>query len=106
MERLNELQMFRADGDRARGFKTVLVSEADHPFWELLVAAGPHHRLGRHLRARAPPPAAGDRRATARSRPYGATFEDGYRAAEVCDAIVRSGESGKREQLYVPHALV
>ena len=33
MERLNELQVFRADGDRARGFKTVLVSEADHPFW-------------------------------------------------------------------------
>ena len=34
MERLNELQVFRADGDRARGFKTVLVSEADHPFWQ------------------------------------------------------------------------
>src|SRR5256714_10389196 len=33
MERLNELQGFRDDGDRARGFKTVLVSEADHPFW-------------------------------------------------------------------------
>lgn len=29
--------------------------------------------------------------------PYGATFEDGYRAAEVCDAILRSAESGKRE---------
>ena len=28
--------------------------------------------------------------------PYGATFEDGYRAAEVCDAIVRSGETGAR----------
>ena len=26
-----------------------------------------------------------------------ATFEDGYRAAEVCDAIVRSGQSGTRE---------
>ena len=34
LERLNELQVFRADGDRARGFQTVLVSEADHPFWE------------------------------------------------------------------------
>jgi predicted dehydrogenase len=29
--------------------------------------------------------------------PYGATFEDGYRAAEVCDAILRSAESGERE---------
>ena len=27
--------------------------------------------------------------------PFGATFEDGYRAAEVCDAIVRSAESGR-----------
>ena len=32
MERMNELQVFRADGDRARGAKTVLVTEADHPF--------------------------------------------------------------------------
>ena len=31
--------------------------------------------------------------------PHGATFEDGYRAAEVCDAIVRSSESGKREPI-------
>ena len=31
--------------------------------------------------------------------PYGATFEDGYRAAEVCDAIVRSRASGQRETL-------
>ena len=31
--------------------------------------------------------------------PYGATFEDGYRAAEICDAIVRSGETGARETI-------
>ena len=29
--------------------------------------------------------------------PHGATFEDGYRAAEVCDAIVRASASGARE---------
>jgi predicted dehydrogenase len=29
--------------------------------------------------------------------PHGATFEDGYRTAEVCDAILRSGESGRKE---------
>jgi hypothetical protein len=28
--------------------------------------------------------------------PYGATFEDGYRDAEVCDAMARSAESGER----------
>ena len=77
MERLNELQVFRADGDRARGFKTVLVSEADHPFWEYWWPPG-HiigwgdtfvHELHHMLQAIA---ADGD------VAPYGATFEDGY----------------------------
>jgi predicted dehydrogenase len=31
--------------------------------------------------------------------PHGATFEDGYRAAEVCDAILRSAKSGRRERI-------
>jgi predicted dehydrogenase len=29
--------------------------------------------------------------------PHGATFEDGYRTAEVCDAILRSAKSWRRE---------
>ena len=99
MERLNELQVFRADGDRARGFKTVLVSEANHPFWEHWWPPGPHHRLGRHIRPRAPPLPRARSPATTDVAPHGATFEDGYRAAEVCDAIVRSSESGRRETL-------
>jgi predicted dehydrogenase len=98
MERLNELQVFRADGDRARGFKTVLVSEEDHPFWEYWWPPGHiigwgdtfvhelHHFLGA---------IAGENEVA----PHGATFEDGYRAAEVCDAIVRSSASGQREQV-------
>src|SRR5215217_6949061 len=98
MERLNELQVFRADGDRARGFKTVLVSETNHPFWEHwwppghIVGWGETfvHELHHVLSA-----IAGDGDVA----PYGATFEDGYRAAEVCDAIVRSGETGQRETI-------
>lgn len=95
MERLNELQVFRADGDRARGFRTVLVSEADHPFWKLWWPPG-HiigwgdtftHEVLHLLQAIADDTDVG---------PHGATFEDGYRAAEVCDAIVRSSESGER----------
>ena len=31
--------------------------------------------------------------------PHGATFEDGYRVAEVCDAILRSGERGRKEMI-------
>jgi predicted dehydrogenase len=98
MERLNELQVFRADGDRARGFKTVLVSEHTHPFWEHWWPPG-HiigwgdtfmHELHHMLRCIAE---------DTDVAPYGATFEDGYRASEVCDAIVRSGASGARERI-------
>src|SRR3989454_8214087 len=96
MERLNELQVFKLDGDRARGFKTVLVSEANHPFWEYWWPPG-HiigwgdtfvHELHHFLAA-----IAGEHDVA----PHGATFEDGYRASEVCDAIVRSSQNGKRE---------
>jgi predicted dehydrogenase len=31
--------------------------------------------------------------------PHGADFEDGYRAAEICDAVVRSSEGGRREEI-------
>ena len=98
MERLNELQVFDEDGDRARGFKTVLVSETSHPFWEHwwppghIVGWGDTfvHELHHFLAAIA---------ADTDVAPHGATFEDGYRAAEVCDAIVRSSESGRREAI-------
>ena len=98
LERLNELQVFRADGDRARGFKTVKVSEPDHPFWEHWWPPG--HMIGwehtfvhelHHLLTAI--------RDDGDVRPYGADFEDGYRAAEVCDAILRSAENGSREEI-------
>ena len=66
------------------------------PVLELVVAARPHDRLGAHLRARAPPPPRRDRRRRDVA-PHGATFEDGYRASEVCDAIVRSAETGRHQ---------
>jgi predicted dehydrogenase len=98
LHRLNELQVFRADGDRARGFKTVNVSEAEHPFWSWWWPPGHMigwaetfvHEIHHLLQAIA---TGGD------VAPYGATFEDGYRAAEVCDAFVRSSESGARERI-------
>ncbi|MGD0715576.1 MAG: Gfo/Idh/MocA family oxidoreductase [Gaiellaceae bacterium] len=95
LERLNELQLYRADGDKAPGFKTVLVSEPGMPFWSWWWPPG--HMIGwehtfiheiHHLLTAI----AED----ADVAPYGATFEDGYRAAEVCDAILRSAESGER----------
>jgi len=99
LERLNELQVHLVDsrpGQLAQGFRQVLVTEANHPFlqswwppghiigWEHTFVHEIHHLLGAIA-------------ADERIRPYGADFEDGYRAAEVCDAILRSSETGRRE---------
>jgi predicted dehydrogenase len=92
LERLNELR----HSEGTKGFRTILVTEPDHPFlrwwwppghiigWEHTFVHEIHHLLAA---------IAGDGDVA----PHGATFEDGYRAAEVCDAILRAGESGARE---------
>jgi predicted dehydrogenase len=99
LERLNELQVHfgeSAPGAGAQGFRQVLVSEADHPFWEHWWPHG--HIIGwehtfvheiHHLLT-----AIRDGTDVA---PHGATLEDGYRAAEVCDAMLRSADGGGRE---------
>ncbi|MDQ6816332.1 MAG: Gfo/Idh/MocA family oxidoreductase [Actinomycetota bacterium] len=99
LERLNELQVHVAHstpGKRAQGFRTVLVSEGGHPFWEHWWPPG--HIIGwehtfvhelHHLLT-----AIRDGTDVA---PHGATLEDGYRAAEVCDAMLRSAQFGSRE---------
>jgi predicted dehydrogenase len=101
LERLNELQVHvggSSPGESAQGFRTVLVSEADHPFWEWWWPHG--HIIGwehtfvheiHHLLTAI--------RDDTDVAPDGATFEDGYRCAEVCDAVLRSAESGARERL-------
>ncbi len=100
LERLNELQVHRVAGagGRSQGFQTVLVTAPEHPFVEHWWPEG--HVLGwehtfvhevRHLLAAI----AGEDGVA----PHGATFEDGYRAAEVCDAIARSSERGTREEI-------
>jgi predicted dehydrogenase len=101
LERLNELQVHYVDstpGSQAQGFRSVLVSEADHPFWEHWWPHG--HIIGwehtfihelHHLLSAI--------RNDADVAPHGATLEDGYRAAEVCDAILRSAATGAREDV-------
>jgi predicted dehydrogenase len=95
LERLNELEVCEASPGRTQGFRRVLVTEADHPFianwwppghiigWEHTFAHELHHLLGA---------IAGEGSVT----PDGADFRDGYRAAEVCDAIVASSDGGER----------
>jgi predicted dehydrogenase len=98
LERLNELHVHMqgsTPSDRAQGFRNVLVTEADHPFWDWWWPHGhtigwEHtfvHELEHLMRAI---------RDDTDVAPHGATFEDGYRCAEVCDAILRSAESGGR----------
>ena len=100
LERLNELQVSPGpDATTAEaGLRTILVSEGDHPFWQHWWPPGhvigwEHtfvHELHHFLDAIASDSEVG---------PYGATFEDGYRTAEICDAIVRSHETRAREEI-------
>lgn len=100
-ERQNELlvnMVGSSPGAHAQGFRTVLVSEAYHPYWE---HHWPHgHMIGwednfvhelLHLLTciKEDTPVS----------PRAATLEDGYRCAEICDAIVRSHETGQRQKL-------
>jgi predicted dehydrogenase len=94
LERLNELQVSTGQP----GFQRLLVTQPEHPFmaqwwppghiigWEHTFVHELHHLL----------------RAIAGAdtiRPHGADLEDGYRAAEMCDAIVRSARAGTRQPL-------
>ncbi len=96
LERLNELQVHRAGQGPVDGFTRVLLADPGHPFSEQWWPPG--HVLGwadtfvhelRHLLG-----AIGGAWQVA---PLGADLRDGYRAAEVCDAIARSSASGARE---------
>jgi predicted dehydrogenase len=99
LERINELRLFStSDAAGAQGFRTILVTDPEHPFvgqwwppghvlgWEHTFV----HEIGHLLAAIA---GEGD------VAPHGATFEDGYRAAAVCDAIALASESGERQDV-------
>jgi predicted dehydrogenase len=100
LDRLNELQVYLTDGtvEDVSGFRNVMVTQPGHPYstvwwpnahvlgWEHAHINELHHFLA----------------SVARNQPVdpiGATFEDGYRAAEIADALARSSESGLREHL-------
>ena len=100
-ERQNELlvnMVGSTPGEHVQGFRNVLVSEAYHPYWQHWWPHG--HMIGwednfvhelLHLLT-----------CIKEDTPVGpraATMEDGYRCAEVCDAIVRSHETGQRQEI-------
>ncbi len=97
LERMNELDVFWVGEQpkETQGFHNVLISEGYHPWWENWWPHG--HIIGwehtfvheiNHLLDCI----VNDREVG----PHGATFEDGYRAAVVCDAIMESA-AAKRQ---------
>jgi predicted dehydrogenase len=93
LEKFNELEVFWKDEKprETQGFHNVLVSESYHPFWKNWWPQG--HMIGwehtfvheiAHLLD-----AIVNKTPVA---PYGATFDDGYKNAVVCDAILKAAE--------------
>lgn len=102
LEDMNRLQVFWVSDEprETQGFHDVLITEAYHPWWENWWPHGhiigwEHlfvHELCHFLDC-----IVNDKDVA----PYGATFEDGYRAAVVCDAISES--AAKRRQVDIQY---
>lgn len=94
LERLNELELFRAEPRtrRDRGFKTILVTDGDHPYggtwwppghilgWEHTFVHQLHHLVGAIV-------------GQERVAPMAADFYDGYVNAVLCDALLQAARS-------------
>jgi predicted dehydrogenase len=102
LERLNELNVFWVDEEpkETQGFHNVLVTEGHHPWmdywwpqghiigWEHTFVHELTHLLDCIVNNKD-------------VAPYGATFEDGYRAAVVCDALLES--AAKKKQVDIKY---
>jgi len=102
LERLNELDVFWVGDEpkETQGFRNVLVSEPYHPWWGNWWPQG--HMIGWehsfvHEISHLLDCIVNDKDVA----PDGATFEDGYRAAVVCDAILES--AAKKKQVDIKY---
>ena len=100
LENLNELEVYWVGEEpkETQGFHRVSVTEGYHPFvsnwwphghiigWEHAMVHEVNHLLDAIVN---------DKEVS----PHGATFEDGYRSAVVCDAILKSAEARKHIDL-------
>jgi predicted dehydrogenase len=97
LERLNELEVFWVDEEpeAARGFHEVLVTEGYHPW--MINWWPPGHIIGwEHTFVHEITHLLDCIANNKEVAPYGATFEDGYRAAVICDAILESASTRKQ----------
>lgn len=97
LERMNELEVFWVGEEpkETQGFHNVLVSEGYHPWWENWWPQG--HMIGwehtfMHEITHLLDCIVNDKPVS----PIGADFEDGYRAAVICDAVIESAEQGRQ----------
>jgi predicted dehydrogenase len=97
LERMNELQVFWVGEQpkETQGFHDVLISEGYHPFWENWWPHG--HIIGWehsfvHELTHLLDCIVNDKDVA----PLGATFEDGYRNAVICDAILESAATRRQ----------
>jgi len=100
LERMNELDVFwvGTEPKETQGWTNVLISEGYHPWWENWWPHGhiigwEHtfvHELTHFLDC-----IVNDKQVA----PYGATFDDGYRAAVIADAIVESAQTKRQIDL-------
>ncbi len=100
MERMNELEVFWVGDEpkETQGWRTVLVSESYHPWWSNWWPQGhiigwEHtfiHEITHFLDC-----IVNDKDVA----PFGADFEDGYRAAVVCDGILESAATRRMVDL-------
>jgi len=101
LERMNELQVFWIDEKpkETQGFHNILVTEAYHPWWENWWPHG--HIIGwEHLFVHEITHLLDCIVNDKEVAPYGATFEDGYRTAVICDAILESAEKRKHIDIH------
>jgi len=99
LERLNELRV-SVGRDGVDGFRTILVTDPDHPYggrwWPPGHVLGWEHAFVHQLNRFVSAIAEGGSVA-----PEGATFDDGYRCAVVCDALDQAGREGRRVPVRV-----
>jgi predicted dehydrogenase len=100
MEDFNRLHVFhsRDEAERTGGFRDVLVTQPDHPFidrwwapghtigWDSTFIHEWHDFLSAVVAGRP-------------ISPEQASFEDGYQAAVICDAIITSASEGRRVRI-------
>jgi predicted dehydrogenase len=98
MERLSELHL----SEPGRGMRRIMTVAPSHPYSDFWLPVGIqgsfaigwrdcfYHQAYHMLKGVAEGAALG---------PIGATFEDGYKVAEIVDAIIRSGKSGRIEDV-------